>query len=167
MSKDWNFLPRGAVQRARGGPAQGRGFTLDGIFGPAFIRASRIVPGTPKDLAAKLDEFLVASQLLQPVRRGLSVLQYRPAVDWTSQLARAASFSSRKHYIAAAKSVEVRLEAVDDSRTMVEFTLDPGTRNDSISTRNVISLFLTRIASKTCSKGFTLTLKRGTCSGRA
>ena len=106
------------------------GGRLDRWFGPAVVVASRVVPGTPDALASEIDDFLVASQLLQRVRRGGSVLQYRPAVDWTSQLARAASFSSRKYYIASAKSVEVRLERIDDERCMVEFSVDPGTRNE-------------------------------------
>ena len=106
---------------------------LDRIFGPATVSAARVVAGKPAAIAAELDDFLVASQLLQPVRRGSSVLQYRPAVDWASQLARAASFTSRKYYIASAKSVEVHLEAVDERRTLVEIQVDPGTRNDDVA----------------------------------
>ena len=43
----------------------------------------------------KIDEFMVAGQLLQLVRKGVSILQYRPAVDWASQIARAASSTSK------------------------------------------------------------------------
>ena len=89
--------------------------------------------GDSEDLTEELDEFLVASRLLQPVRRGVGMLQYQPAVDWASQLARAASFSSRKYYIASAKSVEIRLESVDGDRTLVECVIDPGTRNDDVA----------------------------------
>ena len=102
-------------------------------FGPASITASRVVAGSPGELADTIDDFLVASQLLQPIRRSREVLQYRPALDWASQLARAASFTSRKYYIASAKSVEVRLEGVDDERTLVEFLVDPGTRGDDVA----------------------------------
>ncbi len=106
---------------------------LDRIFGPAFIRAARVVPGTPRSLATMLDDFFVGTQLLQPVRRGAALLQYRPALDWASQLARAASFMQRKYYVASAKSVEVRLEEVDEHSTMVEFVVDPGMRGDNIA----------------------------------
>lgn len=106
---------------------------LDRIFGPSAVRASRIVEGSPEALSDELDDFLVASRLLQPVRRGVGILQYRPAVDWASQLARAASFSSRKYYVASAKSVEVRLERVDDGRTLIELLVDPGTRSDDVA----------------------------------
>lgn len=105
---------------------------LDRLFGPRTIRASRVVTGHPDDLREELDEFLVASRLLQPVRRGVDLLHYQPSVDWASQLARAASFSSRKYYVASAKSVEIRLEAVGDDRTLVECTVDPGTRKDDV-----------------------------------
>jgi hypothetical protein len=105
---------------------------VDRVFGASSIRVSRVVRGTPQALLDEIDEFLVASRLLQSVRRGVGILQYRPAVDWASQLARAASFSSHKHYIASAKSVEVRFESVDDERTLIEFVIDPGTRGDDI-----------------------------------
>lgn len=103
---------------------------LDRWLGPDRVRASRVVSGTPDDLAERLDTFMVAGRLLQRVRRSSTYLQYRPAVDWISQLARAASATSKKYYVASARSVEVRLESVDDVRTMVEFDVDPGIRGD-------------------------------------
>lgn len=121
---------RSALDDVRAGV--GGGGVLDRVFGPSTIRASRVVAGEPKELAAKIDDFLVGSQLLQRVRRGVDILQYRPAVDWASQLARAASLVSLKYYISAARSVEVRLEAVDDERTLVEFLVDPGMRGEHI-----------------------------------
>lgn len=122
---------RRALTEVRAGEVGGG--RLDRVFGPAFVRASRVVPGQPEAIALEIDEFLVATQLLQRVRRGETILQYRPAVDWTSQLARAASFSSRKYYIASAKLVEVRLERVDSERTLVEFLVDPGTRKEDVA----------------------------------
>jgi hypothetical protein len=89
-----------------------------------------VVPGTKEELTTKIDEFMVAGQLLQNVRKGSSVLLYRPAVDWASQIARAASSTSRKYYVAAAKRVEIRLEPVDDIRTLVSIEVEPGTRDD-------------------------------------
>ena len=106
--------------------------TLDRLFGPLVVRASRVVPGTPRQLADTLDTFLVGGQLLQSVRRSEFFLQYRPAIDWASQVARAASAASRRYYIAAARSVEVRLEPIDASRSLVDFAVDPGTRGDAI-----------------------------------
>lgn len=106
---------------------------LDRMFGPASIRASRVVRGTVEELKSQIDEFLVATQLLQSVRRSPELLRYEPSLDWASQLARAASFTSRKYYIASAKSVEVGFDRVDDERTLIEFVVDPGTRNESIA----------------------------------
>lgn len=109
------------------------GGAMDRIFGPVFLRAMRVVPGTPKELHDQLDDFFVGTQLLQPVRRGPLMLQYRPAVDWASQIARAASFTSRKYYVASAKSVEIHLEEVEDKRTLVELVVEPGTRSDAVA----------------------------------
>jgi len=121
---------RRALSEVRAG-VSGHG-ALDRIFGPALLLASRVVPGTPRELARKLDDFLAGTQLLQPVRRTSEVLQYRAALDWASQLARAASFTSMKYFVASAKSVEVHLDVVDEEHTFVELVVDPGTRGDSI-----------------------------------
>ncbi|HUF74752.1 MAG TPA: hypothetical protein VMM35_00675 [Longimicrobiales bacterium] len=119
---------RAALSDVRGGVGQG-GF-LERIFGPSHVRAARVVPQGSDELADSIDDFLAGTQLLQRVRRTPTMLQYRPAVDWASQLARAASFSSRKYYVASARSVEVQLQAVEDGRTHVELLVDPGTRGD-------------------------------------
>jgi hypothetical protein len=120
---------RTALSEVRSSPPTGRG-PVAALYGPNFVVASRVVPGARNDLAAKLDEFMVAGQLLQSVRRGVSLLQYRPAVDWASQIARAASSTSRKYYVASAKRVEVRFEQVDEETTLVELEVEPGTRDD-------------------------------------
>ena len=108
------------------------GGRLDRWFGPQFIRATRLVPGDRSELARRFDDFLVGTQLLQSVRRGSEVLMYRPSVDWTSQIARAASAQSRKYYIASARSVEVHLQQLEKGRSHVEIIVDPGTRGDSV-----------------------------------
>ncbi len=103
---------------------------FDRVYGPAIVRTSRVVHGVPSQLSDKLDEYMVAGRLLQRVRRGPVVLQYRPSVDWMSQIARAASGTARKYYLAASKSVEIHLHQVDGSRTHVEFIVDPGIQAD-------------------------------------
>ena len=115
--------------RSRGGG----GTTLDRIFGFETVTASRLVSDAKVNLKNRLDDFLVASQLLRPVRRTPDLLVYQPAVDWVSRLARAASFTSQEHYIASAKSVEVRLEKLDDERVLVELLVDQGNRSSWIA----------------------------------
>jgi hypothetical protein len=122
---------RRALTEVRSGAAGGG--AIDRLFGPTLIVASRVVPGRAAELSSKLDDFFVATQLLQPVRRAGGLLQYRPSVDWASQLARAASFTSRKYYIASAKSVEVQLQPLEEGRTFVEILVDPGMRGDSLA----------------------------------
>lgn len=105
---------------------------LDRVLGPERVRAQRVVPGTLDEVGARLDEFMVAGRLLQRVRKSRNFLQYRAAVDWISQLARAASATSKKYFVASARSVEVRLEPVDDIRTLVEIEVDPAIRGDYV-----------------------------------
>lgn len=100
------------------------------LVGPGDVRTSRAVDGTPDELARRIDEFLVAGRLLQRVRRSPTFLQYRPSVDWISQLSRAASGTSKKYFVASARSVEVRLEPVDEGHTLVELDVDPGIQGD-------------------------------------
>jgi len=120
---------RKALVQVRTSPPAGRG-PVSSLYGPTFVVASRVVSGSRSELADKIDDFMVAGQLLQAVRKSSSVLLYRPAVDWASQIARAASSTSRKYYVAAAKRVEVRLEAVEEGRTLVEIEVEPGTRDE-------------------------------------
>ena len=103
---------------------------FDRVYGPSIVRTSRVINGIPPKLADTLDDYMVAGRLLQRVRRGPVVLQYRPSVDWMSQIARAASGTARKYYLAASKSVEIHLHQVDGSRTHVEFIVDPGIQGD-------------------------------------
>jgi len=122
---------RKALVQVRRSPPTGRG-PVSALYGPTFVVASRIVPGTREELGRTIDEFMVAGQLLQNVRKSASVLLYRPAVDWASQIARAASSTSRKYYVASSKRVEVRLEQVEESRSFVEIEVEPGTRDEHL-----------------------------------
>lgn len=123
---------RKALAEVRTGVTVRAGGPMERVFGPESVRASRVVPGTPRELAQTLDAFLVGGQLLQSVRRSDRVLQYRPAADWASQVARVASSATRRYYVAAARSVEVRIEEVEPGRTLVDLEVDPGTRGDAV-----------------------------------
>lgn len=114
-----------APEAAPGGP-------LERVFGPEVVRAARVVPGDARSLARTIDEFMVGGQLLQPLRKGERFLQYRPAVDWISQIARAASSTSRRYYVASAKRVEVRIDPLPDEegRCLVELEVEPGFRGE-------------------------------------
>jgi hypothetical protein len=123
---------RKALVQVRSSPSVGRN-PVSALFGPPVLHASRVVPGEVDALARTIDEFMVAGRLLQAVRKGKSVLQYRPAVDWASQIARAASSTSKKYYVASAKWVEVRLEPVEEGHTLVDLEVEPGTRDDYLA----------------------------------
>jgi hypothetical protein len=121
-----------ALTEVRSGQVHQSSGTLDRMFGPEIIVVSRVVPGAPKDLTRRIDQFLVGGRLLQPVRRTSDYLQYRQAVDWISRVARAASATSRRYYVASAKTVEVHLDALEETRSHVEFRVDPGTRSEAM-----------------------------------
>lgn len=96
------------------------------LAGQGTVGASRTVRRPRRRIVREIDEFMVAGQLLQRVRRRDDLLQYRPAIDWASRVARAASSTSRQHYVAAARLVEVRLQEVDETSTLVKLHVDPG-----------------------------------------
>lgn len=96
------------------------------LIAPGEVRGSRTVERRRARVRRELDDFMVGSQLLQRVRRRDDLLQYRPAIDWASRVARAASSTSRQHYVAAARLVEARLEATADGSTQVDILVDPG-----------------------------------------
>ncbi|MFQ5537527.1 MAG: hypothetical protein ACE5GJ_08765 [Gemmatimonadota bacterium] len=126
-------LSEAHVRRAMAEMRAGKPGVVDRVFGPTTVTAVRVVPGTPEALARELDDFFTATRFLQRVRKTHSVLQYRPALDWASQIARAASFTSRKYYVASARSVEVALHPTDPGTTLLEVRVDPGTRGDSMA----------------------------------
>ena len=106
---------------------------VDRIMGPSLVVVGRVLPGSTELLADRIDEFLVGGRLLQRLRRTDRMLQFRPSVDWISQFARAASGTSRKYFVASARSVQVTFDRVEDDRTEVVFTVDPGIRSDHIA----------------------------------
>jgi hypothetical protein len=93
------------------------GNAIDRWFGGARIRVARVVPGGSDEIAATLDEFMVAGHLLQPIRRGSEVLLSM----------------SQKVYWASAKEIEVRLESADEGQTLVELDVDAGVRGEYIA----------------------------------
>ena len=116
-----------AEQRATGGGAKGGWRDMLGmLLLRDEVEASRTIARPRARIRRELDDFMVGGQLLQRVRRKEDLLQYRPAVDWVSRVARAASFRSRQHYVASARLVEVRLERMEAESTLVEVRVDPG-----------------------------------------
>lgn len=118
---------RRALSEVRGEP-RSRG-ALDALFGTASIQAGRVVPGGSERLALVLDEFMVAGQLLRPVRKTSSLLEYRPPTDLFSKLARAAS---ARYRLASARRLQVRLDDLEGARSHVEIEVDPGTRGEYV-----------------------------------
>jgi hypothetical protein len=116
------------IRAERGGALPGASLREGGV-----VRSSRIVPGDRDRVSSEMDDFLVAGQLLQAVRKGPGILVYRPAVDWASQVARAASSTSRRYYVASAKHVEIHLSPGEEDSLLVEIEVDPGVRGEYVT----------------------------------
>ncbi len=119
-----------ALAQVRGSPPVPQGVSV--LWSSPWISASRVVPGARDEVAKRIDDFMVSGRLLHPVRQSAELLVYWPAVDWASQIARAASATGKKYYVASAKRVEVALRPVTEDSTWVELQVDPGIRNDSL-----------------------------------
>ena len=126
-------LPEQHVRRALaehralgGGAGKGRGGGLQMLLLRDEVTASRTIERPRARIRRELDDFMVGGQLLQGVRRKDDLLQYRPAVDWVSRVARAASFRSRQHYVASSRLVEIKLERMGTDSTLVGIRVDPG-----------------------------------------
>ncbi len=114
-------------RRARGGGVEGgwrTGWRM--LLLRDEVSADRVIERPRARIRRELDDFMVGGQLLQRVRRKDDLLQYRPAVDWVSRVARAASFRSRQHYVASSRLVEVRLDRMGPDATQVRIRVDPG-----------------------------------------
>ncbi len=105
----------------------------DRVLGASSVAASRVVEGDLERIRATVDDFLVAGQLLQSVRKGRRTLVYRPAVDWVSRFARAAGSTARRYYWASAKQVTVDLQELGPGETLVRLEVDPGIRENGIA----------------------------------
>jgi len=127
-------LPTKHVERALAevGGASSLPRGVRALWSSPWVSASRVVPGDRDAVVERIDEFMVSGRLLHPVRQSPELLVYWPAVDWASQIARAASSTGKKYYVASAKRVEVALRPLSDDTTWVELRVDPGIRNDSL-----------------------------------
>ncbi len=160
-------------------PAPGAGGLAGRLWGPETLAASRTVPLGRDELVRALDRYFTGTTLLQKVRSGHSRLQYRPSVDWVSQVARTASSTARKYYVASARRIDVRLEPLGESRTRVELEVDPATRGEylwggfagGIASGGVVAVVLTPLLSEvlllTLPLALAVALVAGTLAGGA
>ena len=115
---------------------------VDQWFGAKQVWGSRVVRGSKENLRLKLDEFLVAGNLLEAVRRGTDLVIYRPAADWISHVARAGASLSRRAHWATSKEIEIRFEEVDAKSTLIEIRVDPDIRGSYTVGASVASVVL-------------------------
>jgi hypothetical protein len=93
-------------------------------FGDAVLTATRIVPGDPKKMLRRMEDYLSTREFLQVVRRRPDRSFLMPAEDAISSLVRGLARPSRRYHLARAKRVVLSVRPVDDDRSHVQIALD-------------------------------------------
>lgn len=94
------------------------------LWGPALIRASRVVPGDRADVQGRLREHLRLGESLRPVRDRPGLSYWEPAADLISQIRRGLDIGGHGFALAGAKRVEVAIQALEPGRCLVTISAD-------------------------------------------
>jgi hypothetical protein len=94
------------------------------IIGPATVRASRVVPGTPRELLDAIDSWMQQQESLKVKRRVTDRLVWEPRNDILAHVQRKVSFSGGDYALTKAAEVSATVTVVDANRTLV--ALDAG-----------------------------------------
>lgn len=95
------------------------------LFGSAIVRASRVVPGEPAEVEARIADHLRDRELLKQVRYrpgGRSL--WEPAGGLISTMRRAMDVGGHGYTLAKAKAVAVDVEPVESGWSLVTITVD-------------------------------------------
>lgn len=94
------------------------------LWGPAFIHASRVVPGDREDVQSGLREYLRLGESLRPVRDRPGLSYWEPASDLISQVRRGLDIGGHGFALARAKRIEVAIQALEPGRCLVTISAD-------------------------------------------
>ncbi len=94
------------------------------LWGPALIRASRVVPGDQEDVQSRLREYLRLGESLRPVRDRPGLSYWEPAADLISQIRRGLDIGGHGFALAGAKRIEVAIQALEPGRCLVTLSAD-------------------------------------------
>src|ERR1041385_5119568 len=105
-----------AEERTRSAPADDRGFAA-ALIGPATVRASRVVPGTPTELLTAIDTWMQEREGLK-IKRGVSGrIVWEPRNDLFASLQRGFKIGGGDYALTRAAEVSATATAVDANRT--------------------------------------------------
>ena len=112
-----------AEERTRSSAPDDTGFAAS-FIGPATVRATRVVPGTPRELLQAIDSWMLQQECLKVKRRVAERIVWEPRDDLAGKLQRGLKLGSGEYALSRAAEVSATATAVDASRTLI--ALDAG-----------------------------------------
>lgn len=102
------------------------------LWGPGLVRASRVVPGDPSAVEAKLELHLRERELLKRIRRQPGRSLWEPAGGLLSTMKRAMDVGGHGYQLAKARNVELVVEGLEAGWSLVSLIAD--LRNERVET---------------------------------
>lgn len=112
-----------AEERTRSAAPDDTGFAAS-FIGPATVRATRVVPGTPTELLSAIDAWMQQQECLKIKRRVAGRIVWEPRNDLVGNLQRGLRLGGGEYALSRAGEVSATATAVDPNRTLV--ALDAG-----------------------------------------
>ena len=94
------------------------------ISGAGFATATRTVPGTPRDVLATIDAWMLRDECLQVQRRFADRITWEPQRGLFGKLRRTVNVSGRGYYLMDAGQVSATVMPVDSTRVVVRLDAD-------------------------------------------
>lgn len=112
-----------AEERTRITVPEERGLVAQ-IAGAGFATATRTVPGTPRDILATLDAWMLREECLQVQRRFNDRITWEPQRGLFGKIRRTVNVSGRGFYLMDATQVSATVMPVDAARVVVRLDAD-------------------------------------------
>ena len=112
-----------AEERTRVNVPEERGLVAQ-VSGAGFATATRTVPGTPRDVLATIDAWMLRDECLQVQRRFADRITWEPQRGLFGKLRRTVNVSGRGYYLMDAGQVSATVMPVDSTRVVVRLDAD-------------------------------------------
>jgi hypothetical protein len=112
-----------AEERTRSAAPDDTGFAAS-FIGPATVRATRVVPGSPNELLGAIDSWMQQQECLKVKRRVTGRIVWEPRNDLVGNLQRGLRLGGGEYALSKAAEVSATATVVDTNRTLV--SLDAG-----------------------------------------
>jgi hypothetical protein len=112
-----------AEERTRVNVPEERGLVAQ-IAGASFATATRTVPGTPRDVLATIDAWMLRDECLQVQRRFADRITWEPQRGLFGKIRRTVNVSGRGFYLMDAGQVSATVMPVDAKRVVVRLDAD-------------------------------------------